>query len=96
MISGDPIFSSFKTSENFHTNFTTFSWMLLLRLGFLICYAAEFHWTEITQVVSHHCGDKLIDEQVNVMDWSTKVNYVKGNPFNLTRQIDDYSSTYEV
>ena len=44
---------------------------------FLTCSAAEFHWTETIQVVACHYGQILTDEQVNAMDWSTKVNYLK-------------------
>ena len=29
------------------------------------------------------------DEQVNAMDWSMKVNYLKRNPVIVARQIDD-------
>ena len=31
---------------------------------FLTCSAAEFHWTEIIQVVAHQYGQTLTDEQV--------------------------------
>ena len=55
---------------------------------FLTCSAAEFHWTEIIQVVARQYGQTLTDEQVNEMDWSTKVNYLKRNPVTLARQID--------
>ena len=30
----------------------------------------------------------LTDEQVNAMDWSTKVNFSKRNPVTVARQID--------
>ena len=43
----------------------------------LTCCAAEFHWTEIIQVVARHYGQTLTDEQVNAMDWNKKVNYLK-------------------
>ena len=33
-------------------------------------------------------GQTLTDEQVNEMDWSTKVNYLKRNPVTVARQID--------
>ena len=49
---------------------------------------AEFHWTEIIQVVAHHYGKILTDEQVNAIDWSTKVNYLKRNPVTVAREID--------
>ena len=35
---------------------------------FLSCSAAEFHWTEIIQVVARQYGEILTDEQVNAMD----------------------------
>ena len=55
---------------------------------FLTCSAAEFHWTEIIQVVDCQYRQTLTDEQVNAMDWSTKVNYLKRNPFTVATQID--------
>ena len=51
----------------------------------LSCSAAEFHWTEIIQVVARQYGEILTDEQVNAMDWSTKVNYFKRNPVTVAR-----------
>ena len=55
---------------------------------FLTCSAAEFYWTEIIQVVACQYGEILTDEQVNAMDCSTKVNYLKRNPVAVARQID--------
>ena len=52
------------------------------------CSTAEFHWTEIIQVGARQYGEILTDEQVNAMDWSTKVNHLKRNPFTVARQID--------
>ena len=63
--------------------------MSLLKLGSLeitlslSCSTAEFYWTEIIQVVPRHYGEILTDEQVNAMDWSTKVNYFKRNPITV-------------
>ena len=54
---------------------------------FLTCSAAEFHWTEIIQVVARQYGETLTDEQVN-MDWSTKCGYLKRNPVTIARQIN--------
>ena len=36
--------------------------------SFLSCSAAELHWAEIIQVVSHQYGEILTDEQVNAID----------------------------
>ena len=55
---------------------------------FLTCSAAEFHWTEPIQVVTHQYGQTLTVDQVNTMDWSTNVNYLKGNPVTVARQVD--------
>ena len=52
---------------------------------FLTCSAAEFQWTEIVQVVAHQYWQKVTDEQVNPMDLSTKVNYLKRNPVTVAR-----------
>ena len=97
MIYDYQIFSSFKnirgTPHYFHN-------MLLdvlakirqfgLYTFFLTWCAAEFHWTEIIQVVACQYGQTLTDEQVNTMDWSTMVNYLKRSPITVTvaRQID--------
>ena len=54
----------------------------------MTCYAAEFHWTEIIQVVARQYAQTLTDEQVNAMGWNTKVNYLKRDPLNVARQID--------
>ena len=54
----------------------------------LTCSAAEFHWTEIIQVCAPQYEQTSTDEQVNAMDWSTKVNYFKRNPVILVTQID--------
>ena len=84
MISDDQIFFSFKSSmgtpQYFHN-------MLLDALAktrqfgvytiFLTCSAGEFLCTEIIQVVACQYGQTLTDEQVNAMDWSTKVNCLK-------------------
>ena len=95
MISDEQIFSSFKnisgTPQYFHN-------MLLDVLAktrqfgvntfFLTYFAAEFHWTEIIQVGACQYGQTITDEQVNEMDWSTKVNCLKRNPVTVARQID--------
>ena len=53
---------------------------------FLSCSAAEFHWTEVIQVVAAQYGQTIIAKQINAVDWSTKVNYSKWNT--VARQID--------
>ena len=55
---------------------------------FLNCCAAEFHWTEITQVVAHQYVQTLTDEQVNAMNWSTKIYYFKRNLVIVARLIN--------
>ena len=95
MISDDQIFSSFKnirgTPQYFH-NMLLDVLAKIRQFGvytfFLSCSAAEFHWTEIIQVVARQYGEILTDEQVNAMNWSTKVNYLKRNPVTVARQID--------
>ena len=44
----------------------------------LTCSAAAFHWTEIIQVVACQYVE-VNDEQVNAINWSTKVNYLNRN-----------------
>ena len=75
MISDDQIFSSFKnirgTPQYFH-NMLLDVLAKIRQFGvytlFLSCSAAEFHWTEIIQVVARQYGEILTDEQVNAMD----------------------------
>ena len=95
MISDDQIFGSFKnirgTPQYFH-NMLLDVLAKIRQFGvytfFLTCSAAEFHWTEIIQVVARQYGEILSDEEVNGMDWSTKVKYLKRNPVTVARQID--------
>ena len=95
MISDDQIFSSFKnirgTPQYFH-NMLLDVLAKIRQFGvytfFLTCSAAEFHWTEIIQILARQYGENLTDEQVNEMDWSTKVKYLKRNPVTVARQID--------
>ena len=53
---------------------------------FLTPFTAQFHWTKIIQVIACQYGQT--DKQVNAMNWSTKVNYLKRNPVTVVRQID--------
>ena len=94
MISDDQIFSSFKNRGIPHF----FHIMLLdvfanirqsgVYTFFLTCSAAEFRWTKIIQVVACQYGQTLTADQVNAMDWSRKLNYLKRNPVTVARQID--------
>ena len=92
-MSDDQIFSSFKnirgTPQCFHNVvldvFAKIKQFGVYTFFFLSWSAAEFHWTEIIQVVARQYGEILTDEQVNAMDWSTKVNYFKRNPVTVAR-----------
>ena len=55
---------------------------------FVTFSAGEFHWPEIIQIVARQYGKSLTTEQVNQMDWKTKVMYLKTNPVIVARQID--------
>ena len=96
MISDDQIFSTFKnirgTPQYFH-NMLLDVLAKIRQFGvytfFLTCSAAEFHWTEIIQVIFRQYGKPcLTDEQVNATDWDTKFSYLKINPDTVARQID--------
>ena len=94
MISDDQIFSSFKnggTPQYFH-NMLLDVLAKIRQFGvytfFFSCSAAEFQWTEIIQVVPRQYGEIQTDEQVNAMDRSTKVNYLKRSPVTAAMQID--------
>ena len=56
--------------------------------SFLTCSAAEFHWTEIIQIVTRQYGGTLTDDKVNSVDWGTKMNYLKRYPVTVARQVD--------
>ena len=95
MISDDQIFASFKnirgTPQYFH-NMMLDVLVKVRQFGpptfFLTLSAAEFHWPEIIKIVAPQYGENLTDEEVENMDWSTKVNYLKRNPVTVARQID--------
>ena len=95
MTSDDQIFSLFKNIRGTPQYFHNMLFDVLAKIRqfgvstfFLSCSAAKFHWTEIIQVVACQYGEILTDEQVNAMDWRTKVNYLKRNPVTVARQID--------
>ena len=53
--------------------------------AFLTC-SFVLHLTEIIKVVVRQYGETLLtDEEVNVIDWSTKVNYLKRSRFTIAR-----------
>jgi len=55
---------------------------------FITFSAAEFYWTDIIKIVAQQFQETLSDDDVNNMDWKTKVNYLKRNPVTVARQID--------
>ena len=74
-ISDDQIFSSFKNIRGTPQYFQNMLLDVLAKIrqfgvyNFFLSYsAAEFHWTEIIQVVARQYGEILTDEQVNAMD----------------------------
>ena len=95
MISDDQIFSSFQsitgTIQYFH-NMLVDVIAKIRQFGvytfFLTCFVAEFYWTEIIQVVAPQYGETLTNEQVNALDCSATVNYLKRNPITVARQIN--------
>ena len=95
MISDDQFFSSFKNIRGTPQYFHSMLFYVLAKTGqfeayifFLTCSAAEFHWTKIIQIVACQYGETLIDEEVNSVDSSTKVNYFKRNSVTVARQIN--------
>ena len=94
-VSDDQIFSLFKnirgTPHYFH-NMLLDVLAKIRQFGvytfFLTCSAAEYHWTEIIQIVVWQYRETLTDEEVNSVDWGTKMNYLKRNPVAVTKQID--------
>ena len=55
---------------------------------FVTWSAALFKWTNVIKIVAQQYGGTLTNEDVNNMDWSTKVKYFKRNPVTVARQID--------
>ena len=95
MISDDQTFSSFRNirrTQQYLHNMLLDVLAKIRQFGvytfFLTCSATQFHWAEIIQVVARQYGQTLNDEEVNAMDWNTKVNYLKRNPVTVARQID--------
>ena len=95
IMSDDQIFASFKnirwTPQYFHNmllDVLAKSNQFGLYTFFLSCSAAEFHWTDIIKIVACQYGEKLSDEQVQAMNLSTKVSYLKRNPVTVARQVD--------
>ena len=94
LISDDQIFASFKnirgTPQYFHSMLDVLA--KVRHFGcttfFLTLPAGEFHWHEIIQIVARQYGTTLTTEQVNQMDWKTKVMWLKRNPVTVARQID--------
>ena len=75
MMTDNQIFSSFKNIRGSPQYFHNMLLNVLAKIRqfgvytfFLSCSAAEFHWTEIIQVVACQYGEILTDEQVNAMD----------------------------
>ena len=81
MISDDQIFSSVKNRGTCQY-FQMCCWMSLLKAASL-----EFTCSSWVVLLLNSIGLKeiLTDEQVNAMDWSTKVNYLKSNPVTVAR-----------
>ena len=94
LISDDQIFASFKniqgTPQYFHNMLDVLA--KVRHFGcttfFLTLSAREFHWPEIIQIVACQYGTTLTTEQVNQMDWKTKVMWLKRNPVTVARQLD--------
>ena len=55
---------------------------------FLTLSAAVFHWPDLIKIVARQYGETLTTEQVNEMNSTTKVKYLKRNPVTVARQID--------
>ena len=95
LISDDQVFASFSKIRGTPQYFKNMLFDVLAKIRqfgvytfFLTCSAAEFHWTEIIQIVARQYGETLTEDQINDMEWSTKVKYLKRNPVTVTRQID--------
>ena len=79
LISDDQIFASFKnirgTPQYFHNMLDVLA--KVRHFGcttfFLTLSAREFHGPEIIQIVARQYGTTLTTEQVNQMEWKTKV-----------------------
>ena len=95
MISEDQIFASFKNIRGTPQYFKNMTYDVLAKIRqfgvftfFLTFSAGEFYWTEVIQVAARRYGENLTDEQVNDMEWNTKLKYLQRNPVVVARQID--------
>ena len=95
MISDDQIYHSFKHvrgspqwCDNMMLDCLAKSRKFDVTTFFLTMTPALFRWTNIIKIVAYQSGENLTDEDVNNMDWHTKVKYFKRNPVTVARQID--------
>lgn len=52
---------------------------------FLTWITTFFKWTNVIKIVAQRYEKILTDEDVNNMDWNTRVQYLKRNPISVTR-----------
>ena len=95
LITDDLIFASFKNIRGTPQYFKGMLYDVLAKIrhfdiytAFLTCSVAEFHWPEVIQIVARQYGETLTVDEVNNMNWDTKVKYMKRNPVTVARQID--------
>ncbi|GAB1600976.1 hypothetical protein Ahia01_000375800, partial [Argonauta hians] len=95
LLTEDQIFAQFKNIRGTPQYFQNMAYDVLAKIRqfgnytfFLTVSAAEFHWPHIIQIVARQYGEELTVEQVENMDFSTKVKYFKRNPVTVARHID--------
>ena len=95
LLNQDQVYASFKNIRGTPQYWQQMQFDMLAKLRqfgpytfFLSGSAAEFHWTEVIQVVARQYGKTLSDEDVQNMDWNTKRNWLQRNPLTVARQID--------
>ena len=95
MISDDQIYASFKNvrgTPQYYHNMMLDVLAKIRQYGtytfFLTCSAAEFHWPEVIQACARQYQKNLTGEEVNNIDWQTKVSYLKRDPVTAAEQIN--------
>ena len=95
VITDDQIYASFKSVRGTPQYWNNMMLDVLAKIRhfgvatwFLTWSAAIFKWTETIKIVAYQTGERLTDDQINAMDWDTKVKYLKRNPVTVARQVD--------
>ena len=94
LISDDELYAIFKNirgTPQYYDNmkYDVFSKIRYLNVQtFFLTMSVDQCWNVIIKIVARQYGEDLTDDQIDNMNWSTKVTYLKRNPVTVARQID--------